>query len=115
VFIVELNTTAGRVCESFETYQEALHRVENFPAEALAGLPLIFEELPDGSQRLVRDDGKPLQWHRLEEDCPAGPDEVLPLADESSGLLGEGKWVLKESPGPQETVWGEDDEPLPLG
>ncbi len=100
------------MCESYPTYEEARHRVECFPAEGLAGLPLIFEELPDGSQRLVRDDGKPLQWHRLEEDRPPGPDEALPLADESSGLLGEGKWVLKDAPGPQETDW--DDEPLGL-
>lgn len=114
VFIVELNTTTGKVCESYETYEEARRRVEFLPAEALAGLPMIFEELPDGSQRLVREDGKPLQWHRLEEDRPPGPDDALPLADDSSELLGEGKWVLKENPGPQETDWGEDDEPLPL-
>jgi hypothetical protein len=112
VFIVELNTTTGKVCESFPTYEEALRRVEQFPREGLVGLPLIFAELPDGSQRLVREDGKPLQWHRLEEDRLPGPDESLPLADESSGLLGEGRWVLRDQPGPQETEW--DDEPLGL-
>jgi hypothetical protein len=110
VFIVELNTTTGKLCESFASYEEAVCRVEQIPVEGLLGLPLIFEELPDGSQRLVREDGKPLQWHRLEEDRPAGPDDPLPLADESSGLLGEGHWVLRENPGPQETEW--DDEPL---
>jgi hypothetical protein len=110
VFIVELTTTTGKVCESYPTYEEALRRVEQVPAESLAGLPLIFQELPDGSQRLVRDDGKPLQWHRLEEDRAApGPDDPLPLADESTGLLGEGRWVPMERPGPQED-W--DDEPL---
>ncbi len=112
MFIVELFTTEGTVCESFATYEEARRRVELFPAGSLAGVPLIFEELPDGSQRLVREDGKPLQWHRLPEDPLPGPDEPVPLADESSGLLGEGRWVLRERPGPQETEW--DDEPLPL-
>jgi hypothetical protein len=57
--------------------------VEIFPADRLVGLPLIFEELADGSQRLVREDGKPLQWHRIEEDTPAGPDEPVPLCDAS--------------------------------
>jgi hypothetical protein len=112
VFIVELITTTGKLCESFPTYEEAVRRVEQIPLEGLVSLPLIFEELPDGSQRLVREDGKPLQWHRLEEDRPVGPDDPLPLADESSGLLGEGRWVLREHPGPQQTEW--DDEPLSL-
>ena len=100
MFIVELTTTDGRVCESFPTYEEARRRVESFRAESLVGLPLIFEEFPDGSQRLVREDGKALQWHRLPDDAPPGPDEPLPLADESSGLLGEGRWVLRERPSP---------------
>jgi len=111
VFIIELTTTTGRVCESYATYEEALRRVEAFPAESLVGIPLVFEELADGSQRLVREDGKPLQWHRLPDDRPPGPDEPLALADESSGLLGEGKWVPIERPRPQEDEW--DDEPLP--
>jgi hypothetical protein len=112
VFIVELTTTAGKVCERHATYEEARRRVERFPAEALVGLPLVFEELPDGSQRLVREDGKPLQWHRLPEaeDRMPAPEEPLPLADESSGLLGEGRWVPLERPGPQEDGW--DGEPL---
>src|SRR6516164_588313 len=110
MFIVEMITKTGKVCENYPTFEEAKHRVELFPAESLIGIPLIFEELADGSQRLVREDGKPLQWHRLPEDAPAGPDEPLPLADESSGLLGEGRWVLRERPGPQEDEW--DDEPL---
>jgi|SRR5579884_124187 len=109
MFIVEMTTTTGKVVESFETYEEARRRADLFPAEALVGLPLIFQELPDGSQRLVREeDHKPLQWHRLPEaeDAAPTPDEPLPLADESSGLLGEGRWVPIERP-PAE--W---DEPL---
>jgi len=105
VFIVELTTTAGTVCESYVTYEEARRRVEGLVVEDLVGMALIFQELPDGSQRLVREDGKPLQWHRLPEDAPPGPDEPLPLADESSGLLGEGRWVPRERPGPQEDGW----------
>ena len=111
MFIVELTTASGKVCESFPTYEEARRRVESFPAERLVGLPLIFEEFPDGSQRLVREDGKPLQWHRLPEEAPPVPDEPLALADESSGLLGEGRWVLRERPRPQDDEG--DDEPLP--
>lgn len=111
MFILEVTTSTGHVCESFATYEEALHRLQQFTSDKLAGLPMIFEELPDSSQRLVREDGKPLQWHRLTEDRrDEGKDEALPLADESSGLLGEGHWVLREHPGPQETEW--DDEPL---
>jgi hypothetical protein len=109
MFIVELTTRDGQVCESFATYDEARRRVELFPTEGLIGLPLIFEELPDGSQRLVREDGKPLQWHRLPDDRPPGPDEPLPLSDESSGLLGPGRWVVVERR-PEEDMW--DDEPL---
>jgi hypothetical protein len=112
MFIVELTTKTGTVCESHATYEEAKRRVESFPAESLIGMPLLFEELPDGSQRLVREDGKPLQWHRLPDDRPAGPDEALPLCDESSGLLGEGRWKLMERPGPQDAEW--DDEPIPF-
>jgi hypothetical protein len=86
VFIVEITTTTGKVCESFATYEEARRRVDLFPAESLVGIPFIFQELPDGSQRLVREDGKPLQWHRLPDDRPPGPDEPLPLAED--GLPG---------------------------
>jgi hypothetical protein len=112
VFIVELTTKTGTVCETHATYEEAVKRIEGFPAESLIGMPLLFEELPDGSQRLVREDGKPLQWHRLPEDGPPAPDEPLPMCDESSGLLGEGRWKLVERPGPQEDEW--DDEPIPF-
>jgi hypothetical protein len=85
VFIVELATKTGAVCEKYATYEEAKHRVDAFPAESLVGLPLIFRELADGSQRLVRDDGKPLQWHRLEDDAPSAADAPLPVS-EASGL-----------------------------
>lgn len=111
MYIVELTTKTGTICEAHATYEEAKRRVELFPAESLIGMPLLFEELPDGSQRLVREDGKPLQWHRLPDDRPAGPDEALPLCDDASDLLGEGRWKLVERPGPQDE-W--DDEPLPL-
>ncbi|MBV9122765.1 MAG: hypothetical protein JO112_05375 [Planctomycetes bacterium] len=82
MYIVEITTREGQVCESFCTYEEARRRVELLPVENLISLPLIFEELPDGSQRLVREDGKPLQWHRLPEDPLPGPDEPIPLSDE---------------------------------
>src|SRR5580700_8949120 len=98
------------VCESFATYEDAKRRVELFPARGVIGIPLIFEALPDGSQRLVREDGKPLQWHRLPEDTPAGPDTPLPLCEESSDVLGEGRRVSFARPEPQESEW--DDEPL---
>jgi hypothetical protein len=110
VFIVELTTTTGKVCESFANYEEARRRVEQFPADVLLGIPFIFEELADGSQRLVREDGKPLQWHRIPEDPAPGAAEPLPLCDESSGLLGEGRWVPLPRPTPQEDEW--DVEPL---
>jgi hypothetical protein len=85
VFIVELTTTTGKVLESYATYEEARRRVDGFPAAGLVGIPFIFQELADGSQRLVREDGKPLQWHRLPEDPLPGPDEPLPLAEGGLG------------------------------
>jgi hypothetical protein len=81
VFIIEAITKTKPVCEQCATYEEAVKRVEQLSGEII-GLPLIFEELPDGSQRLVREDGKPLQWHRLPDDRPAGPDEPLPMCEE---------------------------------
>lgn len=110
-YIVELTTRQGRVCERYETYAEARRRVEQFPADSLVGLPLIFQELPDGSERLVREDGKTLQFHRrsVEEtmDCS---DEPVPLVEEASGLLGpDGKLRFVE-PQPPDDGW----EDLPL-
>lgn len=92
-FIVEVATTAGRLVERFDTYDEAVARVEALPADLLTGIPFIFRELPDGSQRLVRNDGKPLQWHRLEHerDIPLG-DDALPVSEElppeAAGFVG---------------------------
>ena len=114
MFIVEMITKTGKVCENYPTFEEARRRVEQFPAESLLGVPFIFEELADGSQRLVREDGKPLQWHRLMEDVSSGPDEPLPLCDDSSELLGGGRWVPLERPRPQDDEWGEYP-PIPMG
>ena len=97
MFIVEIITRSGMVCESYATYEEARRRIEQFPADSLVGLPLLFEELPDGSQRLVREDGKPLQWHRLPEDLPPGPDEPIPLSEESHHVPRHGPPAEPES------------------
>jgi hypothetical protein len=110
VFIVEMTTTEGKVCERYATYEAALRRVELFPAESLVGMALIFAELPDGSQRLLREDGMPLQWHRLPMDAPPGPDEPLPVAEES--ILGDRQWILLERPRPQDDSF--EEPPLPL-
>jgi hypothetical protein len=95
-------TREGAVCESYATYEEARRRVDQFPAESLLSTPLIFQELTDGSQRVVREDGKPLQWHRLPEDVSPSLNEPLPLCDDSFAPLGDGKWVLLERPTPQD-------------
>lgn len=81
-FIVDISSTTGKICERYATYEEARRRVDQFPAETIIGIPFIFQELPDGSQRLVREDGKPLQWHRRPDDAPPTIDEPLPLTDE---------------------------------
>lgn len=86
MFIVELTTTTGRVSERFETCEEAQRRVDGFPAGSLIGMAFIYHELPDGSQRLVRADGKPLQWHRLVTDL-APEDDVVPLSEGSLDLF----------------------------
>jgi hypothetical protein len=107
-FVVELLTRQGKVSERFATYEEARRRVEQFPLEALISLPLIFRELADGSERVVREDGKPLQFHRvLVEDLPSGEDAPVPLAEGDSGRLGpDGKLKLVERH--PEANWGED-------
>ena len=54
-FIVEIATKAGPVCESYATYEEAKRRVDQFPADSLAGqgvpnaLPDTLLELHDGN------------------------------------------------------------------
>jgi hypothetical protein len=83
-FIIEVNTTSGKVSERFATYEQARERIERIPADTLVGLPLLFQELPDGSYRVVRDDGKPLQYHRVMDEA-ISEDEPLPL-DESQPL-----------------------------
>jgi hypothetical protein len=114
VFIVELATSEGRVTERFETYPEARRRVERFPAEDLVGAPLIFQELPDGSQRLVRDDGKPLQFHRyFEEEEPGAPDGPLPVWEGASDRVGPDGKLRLVAPHPPDDD-GDEDEPLPL-
>jgi hypothetical protein len=80
VYIIEVHIRDGRVCESYPTYEAARRRIAQFPAESLMGVPFIFKELADGSQRLVREDDKPLQWHRVPEDTPAA-ETPLPLSD----------------------------------
>lgn len=109
MFIVELITPRGHVREQYETYADAQRRVEQFPADSLIGVPLIFQELPDASERLVREDGKPLQFHREIVEEPLD-DEPLPLAADDGNLMdAEGKLRLKERAAPQD-----DWEDLPL-
>jgi hypothetical protein len=108
VYIVEITTTTGKICERYETYAEARRRVDLLPPGSVAGIPFIFQDLPDGSQRLVREeDGKPLQWHRLPEDPLPGPDEPVPLSDVPPGFLGE--MIVRTVPKAED---GEAAEPL---
>lgn len=101
MFVVEIETTTGPVCETYATYEEARRRIDLFPAESLLGTPLLFQELPDGSQRMVREDGKPLQVHRLPDDrLKGGPDEPIPLCEAPIA-----------SPSREET---DDEPPIPL-
>lgn len=81
-YIVEAVTTEGTILERYATYEDAQERVARIPVEILVGAPFIFRELPDDSVRLVRGDGKPLQWHRLEGRDRDSIDEPLPLCAE---------------------------------
>lgn len=81
-YILEAVTRAGKICETHATYAEAVQRMEQLAAEGLVQMPLLFKELADGSQRLVRLDGKPLQWHRLPDDRPVIAEDPIPLTDE---------------------------------
>jgi hypothetical protein len=85
-YIIEVTTTAGKICERFRSYPRAKRRVDQLPAETMVGMPMIFAVLPDGSQRLVREDGKPLQWHRLADDGSVVTDEAIPLAESDESL-----------------------------
>jgi hypothetical protein len=108
VFIIELTTRQGRVSERYETYEEARRRVEQFPADSLVGLAYIFQELADGSERLVRADAKPIQFHRLlVEEARDSLDDPLPLAADEDDPGGEGKIRIVERP--REDGW---DAPL---
>jgi hypothetical protein len=112
VFIVEMNTREGRVTERYETYEEARRRVDQFSADSLVGVPFIFQELADGSERLVREDGKPLQFHRrLVEDEGSIEEAPLPLSEEPSGLVGPDGKLRLVTPHPPED---DSDDPLPL-
>lgn len=79
MFLVEAVTTSGRISEAFPTYEEAAARVAAIPDAELLAMPFIFQDLADGSQRIVREDGKPLQAHR--PTLAADADGPLPLAD----------------------------------
>lgn len=79
-FIIEVSTTTGQVCERFATHEQARERINRFPAETLLGTPLLFQELADGSFRVVREDGKPLQAHRIMDEAVV--DEPLPLTED---------------------------------
>jgi hypothetical protein len=111
VFIVEAVTKTGKVCERYATHEEARRRAQALSAECVIGLPLIYQELADGSQRLVREDGKPLQWHRMTEDVAPAVDAPIPLSEETLGLFGPGKGprLIASGPEPKEE---DEDEPL---
>jgi hypothetical protein len=80
-FIIEVTTTEGKICERFRSYARAKRRIDAIPDNVIIGTPLIFQILADGSQRVVREDGKPLQWHRIAEDGSVVTDEPLPLEE----------------------------------
>lgn len=100
MFFIELTTLEGRIREEFETYAEAQQRVDSFPSESVIGLAFIFQELPDGSHRLVREDGKPLQFHReIVEDTQDNlqDEDLVPLAEGTGAFADdEGKLRLIE-------------------
>ena len=72
---------------------DGLGRVDGLLAEGAVGLPCIYQELADGSQRLVREDGKPLQWHRMTEEIAPAADAPVPLSEETLDLFGPGKEI----------------------
>jgi hypothetical protein len=115
-YIVEVTTADGPISERYDTYAEAVARVEALPADFLRGIPFIFKELPDGSQRLVRNDDKPIQWHRLEheQDIPLG-DDAIPLGDENDLPEAAGYVGPRIKPITRPVEDDPDDEPpLPL-
>jgi hypothetical protein len=122
VFLLEVVTRSGRVSESFPTYEAALARLAAIADDELLTMPLIFQDLPDGSQRIVREDGKPLQAHRPTLAADMNED-ALPLAEEEVPL-GELRAVY--TPQEDHSDWADplgrvppreanpDDDPLPL-
>jgi hypothetical protein len=84
-YILEAVTQSGKICETHPTYESAVQRIEQLAGEGFVEMPLLFKELADGSQRLVRMDGKPLQWHRLPDDQPIMED-AIPLSEEVLNL-----------------------------
>jgi hypothetical protein len=84
VFLVEARTTQGRISEAYTTQEEAQRRLESLSLDDLLTAPVIYHLLPDGSQRVVRDDGKPLQAHRHR--MPEDDEEPLPLPEEEVPL-----------------------------
>lgn len=107
VFLVEANTIHGPISEAYPRYEEALKRAEGLPSEELLSAVIIYQELADGSQRVVREDGKPLQAHR--HAMPGAEEEPLPLADEELPL---GKILAYYTP-QEDTQPGEAD-PMPV-
>lgn len=107
-FIVDVMTKDGRICERFRSYARARRRIDQLAEDAIIGLPMIFQILPDGSQRLVREDGKPLQWHRLAEDGSVITDEPLPLEEVEDDPNWTGPRIRTID---REPAWPADDEP----
>jgi hypothetical protein len=105
-YIVEIPTRSGKICEVFPSYARAIRRINKVPDAELTGMPLIFKELTDGSQRIIREDEKPLQWHRLpeQEDNPEA-DSPLPLAECEGPSPLSGMKIIEKSPG---TDWPEE-------
>jgi hypothetical protein len=110
MFLVQLTTRQGPISERYETYEEARQRLEQFPADSIVGLAFIFQELADGSERLVREDGKPLQFHRRSlDEAKSCPDEPISLAEDPSEFLGSEGLRFVELKPPDD-----DGEVLPL-
>lgn len=122
MYLVEVITRSGPISETFATYEAAAARVARIPEADLLTMPLIYQDLPDGSQRIVREDGKPLQAHRptLSADLP---EAALPLSEEDIPL-GELRAVY--TPQDESDEWinpldrlrprvsRDEDDPLPL-
>ncbi len=112
-FIVEMTTREGRISERYETLALAQRRVAQFQTENLLGVAYIFQELVDGSERAVREDGKPLQLHRvLAEETTDRAGQPLPLCENVAEVVGPDAEIRPSEPPPANDVW--DEPPLPL-